>query len=84
MGCRLVILVKLVKKVILEVPNAPVATRVKRVRATVVLVNNARRVNRVRPMMIRPILARPVTRGIIKQLSAKLPAYPVFRANIKT
>ena len=77
-------LVKLVKKVILEVPNAPVATRANRGRVLMVLVNNARRVNRVRPMMIRPILARLVTRGIIKKIPAKLPAYPVFRANIKT
>ena len=66
------------------VQSAPVATRVNRVRAPVARVNNAPRVNRVRPTMIRPILVRPVTRGTIKKILAKLPVYPVFRANIKS
>ena len=84
MDCQLVTLVVVEPKQKQAVPNAPVVTRVKRVPVLVVLVNNVRRVNRVRPMMIRPILVRLVTRGIIKKISAKLPVYRVFRGNIKT
>jgi hypothetical protein len=64
-------LVKLVKKVILEVPNAPVATRAKRVRATVVLVNNAPRVNLVNPMLKTLLLARRVTPANTKKKKDK-------------
>ena len=47
--CRLVILVKLAKKVILEVPNAPVVPLVKQVRVIMALVNHVRQVNFVCP-----------------------------------
>jgi hypothetical protein len=50
--CRLVIRVKSGKKVIPEVPNAPVATRVNLALVPVARVNNALLVNRGRrPMM---------------------------------
>ena len=62
------ILVVVVPKQKQAVPNAPVATRVKRAQAPVAHANNVRRVNRVRPMMIRSILERLVTRGIIKMI----------------
>jgi hypothetical protein len=69
--CHLVILVKLVKKVILEVPNAPVVTLVKRVRVTVVNVNNVRQVNHVHPMIQTQFRAHRATLAIIKQIRAK-------------
>jgi hypothetical protein len=50
--CRLVIPVKWVKKVNRAVPNAPVATLVKRVRVMGAHVKNVRRVNLVHPMTI--------------------------------
>ena len=80
----LVIRVAVVPKQKQAVPNVSVATRVNRVRAPVARVNNAPLVNRVPPMMQRPILVRLVTLDIIKMIWAKLPAYLVFRANIKT
>ena len=80
----LVIRVVVVPKQKQAVPNVSVSTRVNRVRVLVVLVNNVRRVNLVRPMMQRPILVRRASPANIKALWAKLPAYPVFRANIKT
>ena len=83
-GFPLVILVVVAPKQKKAVQSVPVATRVNLALVPAARVNNARRVNRVRPMMIRPILVRLVTRGIIKMISAKLPAYPVFRASIKT
>jgi hypothetical protein len=49
--CRLVILVKLVKKVIPGVPNALVATPVNRVLVLMVLVKHVRRANPVHPMI---------------------------------
>jgi hypothetical protein len=49
--CRRVIRVKLVQKVILAVPNVPVATRVKRVGVSMVLVNCVLKVNTVQVEM---------------------------------
>jgi hypothetical protein len=49
--CRLVIRVKLAKKAVLEVPNAPVAPLVKRERVPMARAKHVRRVNLVHPMM---------------------------------
>ena len=65
------ILVVVVPKQKQAVPNAPAATRVKRVRATVVLVNNARRVNLVNPMIKTLLLARRVTPANTKKKKDK-------------
>jgi hypothetical protein len=83
-GCRLVILVQLVKKVILEVPNAPVAVRVKPVLALVVLVKNVRLVNHEHPMIKTLLRARHVIPDFIKQLWAKHLVYRAFLARMKT
>ena len=61
-----VILVKLVNKVILEVPNASTATLVNRVLAREVNAKHVRRVNLVRPTMQHLIRAGHVARAIIK------------------
>ena len=81
--CQFVTLVVVVKKRTLAVQNAPVVSRVNLVQGPVAGANNAPLVNREPPMMIRPILVRLVTRGIIKKIWAKLPVCPAFRANIK-
>jgi hypothetical protein len=82
-GCRLVILVELVKKVILEVPNAPVAMRVKPVLALVVLVKNVRQVNHVHPMIKTLLRAHHVIPDIIKQIRAKYLVYPAYLERMK-
>jgi len=75
---RLVILVGLVKKVMLEVPNAPVATLVNRVRVIMVCAKHVRGVNLVNPMTILLILARHATLGFIKKIRAKRLVYPAY------
>jgi hypothetical protein len=50
---------------------------------TVVLVKNVRRVNPVRPMMVRPILVRVAILDIIKKIWAKLLVYPAYQELIK-
>jgi hypothetical protein len=82
--CRLVIRVKLAKKAILEVPNAPVAVLVKPVLALVVLVKNVRLVNHVHPMIKTLLCARHVIPDFIKQLWAKHLVYRAFLARMKT
>ena len=82
-GCRLVIFVVLVKKVILVVPNASVATRVKPERALVVLVKNVPLVNLVNPMIQTLLRARHATRAVIKMNWAKLPVCRAFPERIK-
>jgi hypothetical protein len=77
-GCRLVILVQLVKKVILEVPNAPVAVLVKPVLALVVLVKNVRLVNFVHPMTKTLLRARHVTPANTKKTEDKPRVTSVF------
>jgi hypothetical protein len=66
-----VILVKLVNKVILEVPNALIATLVNRVLAMEDNVKHVRRVNLVRPMIKILHLVRHVTQAIINKLWVK-------------
>ena len=53
------------------VPNVPVVTRVKRVRAPVARVNNAPRVNLVNPMIKTLLLARRVTPASTKKTKDK-------------
>jgi hypothetical protein len=64
--------------------NAPVVTRAKRVLVLVVLVNNVRRVNSVRPMIKLLILVRIAILDIINQNKAKLRAYHAFPVRTKT
>jgi hypothetical protein len=82
--CRLVIPVKLVKKVMLEVPNAPVATPVNRVRVLMVCAKHVQLVNLVNPMTILLILARHANRVTIKKIWAKRLVYHVYRERMKT
>jgi len=70
-GCPFVILVKLVDKVILEVPNASIATLVNRVLARDVNAKHVRRVNFVRPTMQHLIRAGHVAQAIIKKTWVK-------------
>jgi len=79
----LVIRVAVVPKQKQAVPNVSVATRVKRVLATVAHVNNAPLVNRVSPMMQRPILVRLVTRGTIKKIWARRRVCRAYREHMK-
>ena len=58
--------VKWVKKVMLEVPNVPVVTRVNQGRVLMARVKHVRRVNLVRPTMQHLIRAGHVARAIIK------------------
>jgi hypothetical protein len=67
----LVILVVVVPKQKQAVPNAPVATRVKRVRAPVARVTNAQLVNLVNPMIKTLLLARRVTPASSKKTKDK-------------
>ena len=82
--CRLVILVKLVKKASLVVPNAPVATRVKPERALAVLAKHVRRVNLVHPMIQKRMLVHHANLATIKKNRAKLPVCRAFPERIKT
>jgi hypothetical protein len=82
--CRFVILVKLVKKVILAAPNAPVATLVNRVRVIMALVKRVRWVNLVHPMIKTLLHARHATPGIIKKIRAKRLVYRAFLERMKT
>jgi hypothetical protein len=82
--CRLVILVKLVKKASLVVPNAPVATRVKPERALAVLAKHVRRVNLVHPMIQKRMLVHHATRVFIKKIRAKRHACRAFLERMKT
>jgi hypothetical protein len=79
----LVIRVKLVKKVIQEVPNAPVATLVNRVRVTMVRAKPVRRVNLVNLMIGRLILAHHANRATIKKSRVKRLVCRAFLARIK-
>jgi len=81
-GCPLVILVKLVKKVILEVPNVPVATLVNRVRVPMVLVKNVRWVNLVHPVIKTLLLAGRATPANTKTQKDKPRVTSVFWDNI--
>jgi len=81
--CRLVIPVKWVKKVNRAVPNAPVATLVKRVLVTMAIAKHVRTVDFVNPMAILLILVLSVTLAIIKRTWAKRLAYPAFLARMK-
>ena len=83
MDCRLVIRVKLVKKVILEVPNAPVVPRAKRVRVPMALAKHVRRVNLVHPMTILLMRAHHAKVAIIKQLRAKRLVCRAFLARMR-
>jgi hypothetical protein len=65
-GFPRVILVVVAPKQKKAVQSVPVATRVNLALVPAARVNNARRVNRVRPMMIRPIIVRLATRDTIK------------------
>jgi hypothetical protein len=82
--CRLVILVKLAKEAILEVPNAPIVTPVNLVRVTMALVKHARKVNLVNPMSILLILVLSVNLAIIKRTWAKRLVYPAYLERMKT
>ena len=77
-GCHLVILVKLVKKVIQAVLNVPVAMRVKPVLALVVLVKNVRLVNHVHPMIKTLLFARHAIPANTKKNKDKPPVTCVF------
>jgi hypothetical protein len=82
--CRLVIRVKLVKKAILEVPNALVVPLVNRERVSMARVKHVWRVNLVHPMTILLIRAHHAKVAIIKQLRAKRLVYHAFLARMKT
>jgi hypothetical protein len=75
--------VKWVKKVILEVPNVPVVTRVKRVLVTMAIAKHVRTVDFVNPMAILLILVLSVAWDTIKKNWAKRLAYPAFLARMK-
>ena len=83
MACRLVMLVKLVKKVILAVPNASVAMRVKQEPVPVADANNVPPGKLVNPRMQPLLLAPPVLPDVIKMNWAKLPAYLAFLEHLK-
>jgi len=68
----------LAKKVILEVPNAPVAMRVKRVLVTMVRAKHVRRVNLVHPMIKTLRLARRATPANTKKKRDKQRVTSVF------
>ena len=84
MDCRLVLLVKLVKKVTPAVSNAPVVPLVNRVRVITVLVKHARKVNLVNPMIQRLILAHHVNPATIKMIRVKHLVCRAFPERIKT
>ena len=64
--CRLVIRVKLAKKVILAVPNAPVVPLAKRVPVLMVLAKHVQRANLVNPMIQKRMLVHHAIRARIK------------------
>ena len=82
--CRRVIRVKWVKKAILEVLNAPVVTRVKRVLVTMGLVNHAGRVISVNPAIQTLLRAHHAKVAIIKLTRAKRLVCRAFLARMKT
>ena len=82
--CHLVILVKLVKKAMLEVPNAPVAMLVNRVRVIMVPVKYVRWANLVHPTIQTRLRARHANRATFKKIRAKLPVCRAFPERIKT
>ena len=75
--------VRLVKKAILEVPNAPAVPLVKRVRVSMVLAKPVRWVNLVRPTTILLLLAHRAQVAIIKQFRAKLLVCRAFLARMR-
>ena len=68
MDCRFVILVKLVKKAMPVVQNAPVVMLVNQVLVMGAHAKNARRVNLVRPTITTLLLVHPATQDIIKKI----------------
>jgi hypothetical protein len=69
------------KKVMLEVPNAPVAMRVKRVRVTMVRAKLVRRANLVHPMIQTLLLAHRATLANTKKNKDKPRVTIVFWDN---
>ena len=76
--------VKWVKKVMLEVPNVPVVTPVNQGRVLMVRVKNVRRVNLVHPMIKTLLRAHHAKLAIIKQVRAKHLVYHAYLARMKT
>ena len=74
---------KWVKKVMLEVPNAPVATPVNQERVLMVRVKNVRRVNLVHPMIKTLLRAHCAELVIIKQVRAKHLVCHAYLARMK-
>jgi hypothetical protein len=72
-----------VKKVILEVSNAPVATLVNRVLVPMVRAKHVRLVNLVHPMIRRLFLARHVIPAIINTFRAKRLVCRAYLARMK-
>jgi hypothetical protein len=81
--CHRVMVAKWVKKVILEVPNVPVATPVNQERVLMVRVKNVRRVNLVHPMIKTLLLARHVIPASIKTKLVKHLVYHAYLARMK-
>ena len=75
--------VKWVKKVILEVPNAPVVTPANPGRGPTVLAKHVRRVNLVNPMIQTLLRARHANRATFKKIRAKLPVCRAFPERMK-
>jgi hypothetical protein len=80
--CRLVIPAKLVKKVMPEVPNAPVVTRANRGPGPTVLAKHVRRANLVNQMIYQLLLARRATPANTKKNKDKPRVTSVFWDNI--
>tara|TARA_B110001469_G_C9283640_1_gene156552 strand:+ start:55 stop:405 length:351 start_codon:yes stop_codon:yes gene_type:complete len=76
--------VKWVKKVILEVPNAPVVTPVNQVLVPMVLVKHVMRVNLEHPMIKTLLRAHCAELVIIKQVRAKHLVCHAYLARMKT
>ena len=84
MECRRVTVVKWVKKVMLEVPNAPVVTPVNQERVAMVRVKCVGWVNLVHQMIQTRLRAHRAKLAIIKQVRAKHLVYRAFPARMKT
>ena len=80
--CRLVMVVRLVKKAMLEVPNAPVVTPVNQGRVTGAHVKNVRRVNLVHPMIKTLLRAHCAKLACIKTKEAKHLVYRAYLARM--
>jgi hypothetical protein len=78
-----VILVKLVKKAMPVVQNAPVVTLVNQVLVMGAHAKNARRVNLVRPTITTLLLVHPATQDIIKKTLVKLPVYHAYQERMQ-